>query len=583
MTTTLTKKEKLKIEKEKYVNSLYKSAFQYEEDVKNGNIIACQWIHKAIDRRRGIYDEKYDFREDKVKEVFEFFFYIRITIGGKPSDFIPFSWMCWIVMNVYGYYRSKRSDKRVFRYVTIWVGRKSSKTTFAAILSLYAMMKEERNAEVYFGATTKDQASQALRYLKQIVLDSPALRKRVRRLQYKLVFSNNEFGECVARPVANEPDKLDGLNPSFAIIDERHALPDNDLVNIFKTGMMARENPMIYSISTAGFNRDYPFYREIEIAKKVLSGDAEDDSTFYALFTLDDEEKEIDNPDMWIKSNPSLKDKNGIGTIWLDDLVVDYKKACLNIADKKNFIVKNLNCYVDGEDTWIPDEYYKKCGLDSDIFKYIGREDKVKAYLGFDLSNSKDLSSLVGIIEDPDSGKITVFPEFYFPSRQGDKKVRNTGIDLSEWIDKGYIIEHDGPTISTDLVFSRIKWWVENFDVQGIGYDPWNSVELVAKIDANMYVDLKPCKQNPGFYNFPMKYFENLIYEERINVSRNPVLRWNVRNVVVYIDGNANIKPIKNKSLDSIDGVMAMIMALGIYSEVNFDAIAELFSTLRLD
>jgi len=563
------------ISKESYIEECYRSAFQYEKDIQSGKIKASRWIKKAIERRKKIH-KKFFFNEEAVRKVFSFFYYVNITIGGKPVQFKPLPWQAWVTLNMYGYFRDKLFKKRLFRYINIWVSRKSAKTTLSAIFALYALMKEERNAEVYFAATTKDQASQALRYLKQIVQDSPALAKRVLRQQYRLLYKHN--GECIAKPVANEPDKLDGLSPSFSIIDEKHALPTNDLFNIMKTGTLARENPQIVSISTSGFNKDYPYFMELEIGKRVLNEEIEDDATFYAFYTLDDE-SEVDDFDMWEKANPSLKEKHneGEGVISLEDLIIDYKKACLTITDKKNFLTKNLNLYVDGEDTWIPDEDYRKVFNSVDIQKLKG----CKAYIGIDLSTSTDLSSLVVVVEHPETKKIQVIPEFYFPSSREEKKIRASGIDLTEWIEKGFILEHEGKIIDYDKVFERIKFYCDYFDIQAIAYDPWNSLLLISKIEEEIMVDLVPCRQNTGFFNFPLKYIERLVYSQQIDISQSPVLRWNFRNVVLYYDGNGNIKIVKNKSLDSVDGAVALAMAVGMYCEMNFDAIKALMEDIN--
>lgn len=555
-----------------YAEDCLKMAFQYEKDIESGELIAGKLIKQAIKRRKKLH-KKYFFNKVAVIDVFRFFYLINITIKNKPTKFKPLPWQCWVTMNMYGYYRSKNSNKRLFRYITIWVSRKSAKTTLAAIFSLYGLTKQERNAEVYFCATTKEQASQALKYLKQIVSDSPVLRKKIIKKQYKLEYKFN--GLCIAKPVANEPDKLDGLSPSFSIIDEKHALPNNDLFNIMKTGILARENPQIVTISTSGFDKDYPFFNETEVGKKVLNGDIEDDSTFYAFYQLDSE-KEIDNPDMWLKSNPSIKDEYGDGVISLEDLIIDYKKACLTRIDKNNFIVKNLNFFLNSESQWIPDEDYKRCFNDINLDELIRL--KAKAYLGFDLSKSRDLTSLVAIVEHPITGKLYTFPEFYFPTEDNEyNKIRPSGIDLTEWIDKNYIEPHINRVINYDRIFERIEWWCKNFEVINIGYDPWVAIQLVEKIKSEIFVDMTSCRQNTSFFNFPMRLTERLIYSEAISMSKNPVLRWNFRNAVVYYDGNNNTKLLKNKSLDSIDGAVAFLMALAMYAEHNFDSVSAMF------
>jgi phage terminase large subunit-like protein len=173
------------------------------------------------------------------------------------------------------------------------MARKNAKTTLTAIFSLYELIKGAEQAEVYFLATTAKQASQALKYLKAIIAVSPALKKRVDVLAYHLRFNKHS----IAKPLAGKADSLDGLKPSFVIIDESHAHKNRDLFNIMDSGMKATYEPLLLEISTAGFRKDYPFYNQLEAAKKVLDGESEQDNTFYALYTLDSED-EIEQPEM---------------------------------------------------------------------------------------------------------------------------------------------------------------------------------------------------------------------------------------------------------------------------------------------
>jgi len=392
----------MKESKDEYVDKHYKAAFQYEEDVLSGKIVACEYIHKAIQRRSELH-EKYYFDEKSVKKVIKFFYYVNITQHGKPSKFEPAPWQVWVTMQMFGYYRDKDLTKRLFKDVLIFISRKSGKTSLGAIFAIYSLIKEERSAESYVLATTQNQASQALKYAKEIVRDSPALKRRIRIMQYQLQTSDNGTG--IFKALTSDAETLDGLNPSYTIIDEAHAHKTKDLTNIMRTGMLARENPMLLTVSTAGFDKTLPFFNDVEIGKKTLDGEIDDDSTLYILFMLDDE-SEVEDPDKWIKANPSL----GV-TMSLEDMKIAYKKASLTITDLNNFKVKNLNIYSDAENVWIPDEDYKECFFEPELEKLRGN----KAYLGLDLSTTKDLSSLVAVVENQETGKIEVFPEFYFP------------------------------------------------------------------------------------------------------------------------------------------------------------------------
>jgi phage terminase large subunit-like protein len=572
--STYDKKQKVEAERLEYAEDCIYRAIRYEDDVLSGKVLAGQLIHKAIHRRRDHIDKKYNFSRDALLDIFKFLWTVNIPVKSKPARFVPLDWQCWVIYNTYGYFLDKEFTRRLVRYSNIWVARKNGKTGLASILALAGLVKGEMEAEVYFCATTKDQASQALRYMKSMVRISPYLNKKIRRYKYSVQYNLN--GECTAKPVANEPDKLDGLSPSFAIIDEKHAFPDNDMFNIMKTGTLARENPLIVTISTSGFHKDYPYYNETEVGKKILNGDVEDDSTFYAYYTLDDDSEAAD-PSMWVKANPSIIDCNGNGIISLSALEIDYKKACLVKVDKMNFLTKNLNIFSDSVDAWIPDDVYKRCFKELPVEDLFGSE----CYLGFDLSKTRDFSSLVALVKHKDTGELHVLPEFYFPTEENEEnKIRPAGIDLTAWIEKGYIIPHERRIINEDSVFERIKWFCDNFDVKMIGYDPFNAVRLVERIKSDIIVDTMMCRQNASFFNFPCKLVEMLIFEEGIWMSKNPVMRWNFMNVVMYFDGNNNMKPMKNKSLDSIDGVVALLNAVGAYAENNFDAVSDLMNEI---
>ena len=558
-------------EREKYVKDSINLAEQYRKDVLSGKIKTSVYIKQAV-RRDYELRKKYFYDRKSVEEAFRFFYYTKVQVGNKPLQFKPMGWQAWVIDSLFGIYRDKVKKKRLFRYALIWIARKSAKTTFSALLILYLFLKGERTAEAYMVATKKEQAGQALRYLKQIVKDSPALRKRVDIMQYQLRHEHN--GNCIAKVLPNEPDTLDSLNVSAAIIDEAHALATKDLFNVLSTGTLSRDNPLILTISTAGFNKDYPFFGDIQIGKKVLRGEVEDDSTFYALYSLD-EDDDINDPDNWIKANPSL----GV-TMTLDDMIVNYKKAKLTTTDFTSFVVKNLNVYQDGEETWIEDTAYKKCFKDVKLDDLKGS----KCYLGLDLSSTRDLSSLVALIEDKKTGRLKVYPEFYFPTTENERnQIRASGIDLSGWIEKGWITPHKQRIIDHDLIFERIKWFYDNFDVIALSYDRWDASSLIQKVETNLLLDTFPTPQTTAFFTYPMRLLERLIYSENIDLSRSPVLRWNFRNVVIYTDTSGNVKPAKNKSLDSIDGVIALLEALGAYAQVNFDAVASIMEQINLD
>jgi len=335
-----------------------------------------------------------------------------------------------------------------------------------------------------------------------------------------------------------------------------------------KSGTMSRDNPLGLITSTAGFNKDYPFFLMVETATQVLEGILEDDITFYALYCLDDED-ETEDETCWIKANPNI----GV-TIRLDALQKEWEKAKLTITEKNNFITKNLNRYLDNQDQWIPDDIYITA-----FHPAPAPTGRPIAYMGIDLSSTRDIASIVLIWFDEVSQRFRVIPEFYFPQNEV-KRVRNSGIDLGAWIEKGHIIEHPTPTIDQTLILERIKYWNTVFEIRQINYDKWNSGFIIPEIQSQLYINCNHFNQTTIWYNFPLRYIEKIFFEQSLDMSDNPVMRWMFRNIVLYKDGNGNIKIMKNKSLDSVDGPVAFAMAVAAWLENNHDQTAAFFADL---
>lgn len=552
-----------------YTSEMLSKAEKYQIDVQNRTQIASKWIHLAVDRSKA--DKKRSniyFKPESVRRVYEFFSFIRIKKGRQYVQFNLSPFQAWILSEIFGWFYTADNTRR-YRYALLYTARKSGKTVFMVCMELYMLMYDyEEDPEAYLCATTREQAGQGLRYTKNIVKKSISLRKRLKVQQFQIKY---EKRSGILRVLANKPDANDSLNPYVFIIDEMHAHKNLDFYNVMKSGIMERINPLGIITSTAGFNKDYPFFEMLEMAKKVLEGILNDDITFYALYTLDDDD-DIEDCTTWEKANPNL----GV-TISLEALKKEWDKAKLMISTKRNFITKNLNRYLDGEDQWIADEVYVE------NFKQMPvPSTRVDAFIGIDLAATKDLCAMVIVWKDPETGKLGVIPEFHFPQNE-DKRIRAGGIDLVAWIEEGYIIEHPRRTIDENIIIDRIRYWNDFFNIMRIDYDPWNSSTIISKLETDMGIECCKFPQNVKWFNFPLRYLEKIIYQNEILISDSPVLRWMFRNIVLYYDGNGNFKIMKNKSNDSVDGPVALAMAIFGWLSNNNDLFAEFFKELYAD
>jgi len=551
-----------------YTSECFRKMEEYKRDVESGDQVSCKWIQLAV--KRSIADENREdiyFSVEAVRRVYEFFYFINISNGEGYSRFYLTPYQAWILSEIFGWFYTSENRKRRYRYAILFTARKSGKTVFFVVVEFLIIMYDYQEApEAYLCATTREQAGQALRYSKAIIKHSPALRRRLKPQQFQMLYPSRDG---IMKVLANKPDKNDSLNPNIYIMDEMHAHPTLDFFNVMKSGTMFRKNPLGIITSTAGFNKEYPFYGMLETGKKVLEGMVEDDITFYALFTLDDED-DVEDFGTWVKANPNIGH-----TVQLNDLIAEYKKAKLTVTERNNFITKNLNRYLDNIEQWIPDEVYVTCR--QTITPPLDK--RLPAFVAIDLSSTRDLAAMVIVWTDTATQKMAVLPEFYFPQNEV-KKIRESGIDLGEWIEKGYIMEMDTPTIDEEKVYQRLAYYNTVFDLQLMFYDEWNTGFIITKAKSELYIDCKPFKQSAPWFNFPLKYIERQFFENNIAMTANPVMRWMFSNVVLYYDGNGNIKIMKNKSLDSVDGPVALGMAVGAWLQYNGDTTADFFREL---
>jgi phage terminase large subunit-like protein len=61
-----------------------------------------------------------------------------------------------------------------------------------------------------------------------------------------------------------------------------------------------------------------------------------------------------------------------------------------------------------------------------------------------------------------------------------------------------------------------------------------------------------------------MKEKERLLRGGQMTHDNNPVSRWCFGNVIVAVDGNENVKPMKNRSIERIDLEVAGIIAMAV-------------------
>lgn len=522
----------------------------YAEQVRSGEILVCEYVRLAVERYYADLDRALDmgryFDKRAAMRTIHFIEKLKHTKGewaGQRFRLEP--WQQFVLWNIFGW---KNADgTRRFRYAYIEIARKNGKTALSAGIGLYMLFADgESRPEVYSAATVKDQAKICFSDAVEIV-KATDLKNYLTPYRNSIVY---ELKGGTMKPLSSDYGTHDGLNPSCGIIDEFHAHKDSGMFDVIKSAFGARRQPLMFIITTAGFDKSGVRYAYRENVIKVLRGVNEDDSLFGIIYTLDDK-SEWDDPKMWIKANPNL------GVSLSADYLADQVKDAKNRPEAvRNVMTKNVDLWVDAERTWILDDVWQKCIGTTDPADLKG----CACWGGLDLSNVSDITAYVLLFHEND--RFQLLPHFWIPEEKMLEKIRKENINYDKWVAEGYVTVTPGNVIDYDFVKADILRIVADYDLRTSAYDRWNSSQTIIDLQ-NEGMECNPFGQGYGSMSAPTKEFEKLVLTGKIEHFGNPVLRWMLASTLVKTDPAGNIKPDKEKSTQKIDGIVAAIMALG--------------------
>lgn len=527
---------------------------KYAEDVVAGRIVACQWVRLACKRfLDDINSQDYYFDEKKYKTLTSFTGVLKhYTSGAAGKPFVLEPWEDFIVCNLFCLYRVD-TGRRKYKSGHISVSRKNGKTTLCAALGLFGLIGDgEPGASVIMAANSREQGHLDYDCAAAFARQLDPKKKNLKVLRNEIVFNKNNGSLKV---ISADASTGDGLNPSMVILDELHEAKDSKMFDVLRSGMGFRQQPLMLSITTAGFNLSGFCHDYEEYCKEVLSGQKVDETLFALLYTLDDGDDWSDEKN-YIKSNPNLGVT--VNTKWLNEQVNQAKNSpSLEVGVK----TKNLNVWCSSSVTWIPEQYIKRSMKKLDLSDFIHKNNYL-VYMGFDLAAVSDLTALTILLIDPETDEYIFFTFYYLPKSALEAKYNSELYKM--WAQKGFLILTESETTDYNYIQNQILYWCDHLDVQGIFYDSWNATTLVNNL-INAGLPMQAYSQSIGNFNRPTKEIERLILSDRVTIDNNPITRFCFDNVELKVDLNGNAKPVGDHDKRKVDGVISMLNALGGY------------------
>ncbi|MBA8433931.1 phage tail sheath subtilisin-like domain-containing protein [Escherichia coli] len=521
------------------------AANQYARDVVRGKIVACQFVIQACQRHLDdLMAEKsksfrYRFDKDLAERAAKFIQLLPHTKGEWAFKRMPITlepWQLFVICCAFGWV-NKGSRLRRFREVYTEIPRKNGKSAISAGVALYCFACDnEFGAEVYSGATTEKQAWEVFRPARLMCKRTPMLTEA---FGIEVNASNMNRPEDGARfePLIGNPG--DGSSPHCAVVDEYHEHATDALYTTMLTGMGARRQPLMWAITTAGYNIEGPCYDKRREVIEMLNGSVPNDELFGIIYTVDEGDDWTD-PQVLEKANPNI----GV-SVYREFLLSQQQRAKNNARLANVFKTKHLNIWVSARSAYFNLVSWQSC---EDKSLTLEQFEGQPCILAFDLARKLDMNSMARLYTREIDGKThyySVAPRFWVPYDTvysvEKNEDRRTAERFQKWVEMGVLTVTDGAEVDYRYILEEAKAANKISPVSESPIDPFGATGLSHDLADE---DLNPITIIQNYTNMsdPMKELEAAIESGRFHHDGNPIMTWCIGNVVgKTIPGTVNV------------------------------------------
>lgn len=468
-------------------------------------------------------------------------------------------WQKAIVCCIFGIVDT--TNFRQFREVFLVIARKNGKTLFAAAIAEYmAYCDKEYGADIYCLAPKLGQAELVYNsFYKSVQMEEElALLTKKRKSDIYI----EEFNTSITK-IAFNCKKADGFNPHLTVCDEIAAWPGTSglkMYEVMKSALGSRNQPLILSISTAGYISDgiYDelFKRSTRFLKsKIGSGEMR---ILPFLYIIDDVKK-------WDDINELKKANPNLGVSVKEDYYIEEIKIARESASKKaEFLCKYCNIMQNSSIAWLDFE-----NVDRASGEHLNLSDFRKHYCvaGIDLSRTTDLTAASIVVEK--SGEFYIFTQFFMPKDSFEKACENepeTKYEVHKA--KGRIIISGEHFVDYKDVFNWFLKILKEYKIMPlqVGYDRYSAQYLIQDLNGSGF---KTDDVFQGTNLSPiLDEFEGLLKDGKIHIGDNELLKKQLLDVAVKInESDERKRPVKIESRLHIDGPVSIFDAFTVRSK----------------
>lgn len=527
--------------------------YEYYQGIKSGDVVVGKWVRLWYEQIiKGLESKAFFYSPKKARAAIVFVEnFCRHHEGDMANK--PFKLELWqkaFLAVVFGIV--DENGDRQFREVALVMARKNGKTLFAAAIADYmAFADGEFGARIYFCAPKLQQANLCFDAFFRNIETEPSLDALASKRRTDVYIAETN---TTAMPLAYNAKKSDGLNIQLGVCDEIASWSGDaglKFYEVLKSSMGARRQPILLSISTAGYENESIYDELIKRCTRVLKGDSKEQRLAPFLYMIDDIRKWNDINELQ-KSNPNL----GV-SVTVDYLLEEIAVAEGSLSKKAEFITKYCNLKQNSSQAWLSAQVVERaCGKQLDL------NDFRDSYCvgGIDLSRTTDLTAACVVIEK--DGKLNVFEKFFLPGEKIEEATARDGLPYSIYVQRGLLVPSGDNVVDYNDVFKWFASLVEDYKIYPlqVGYDRYSAAYLVQQMKQyGFHMD----DVFQGYNLTPViNEFEGLLKDGVVRIGDNDLLKVHLLDSALKVENETErAKLIKLRKYAHIDGTAALLDA----------------------
>lgn len=530
-----------------YLQDYYNAIMRGEIIAGQELITALSQLIKDMENPRYIFDTREADRRMSFIETF-----VKLTKSpfyGKPMILLP--WQKAFITALYSFKMADTGFDRFKRSILL-IGRKNTKSETCNALAFTELMIGNSGSDIICSSNDDTQANilyDGVNTMREIF--DPKSKRTHKNLSF---IKNKKTGSKVFK-LSDKTRNKEGRNIDFAIIDEVHELKDSTIINSIDQSQSLKDNPKRIIITTEGFTNDGALDHELEYARKVLSGEYDDETLLIWLYTQDSEAEIWQDESSWMKSNPT------VGVIKKYDYLRDrLNKARVDRAERIFTLCKDFNIKQNTSAAWLMLEDYDYPQEVKTLEDFRG----CFALAAVDLAETTDLTNCKLLFMREGDPMKYVFSHYWIPEGKLEKSDDvSTGAQYKQWAKDGYLTICPGYDNELSIVADWIASLKRDYDIRVLrcGYDQRFAKDFLNRME-EYGIETEMIQQSKEVMSAPMKQVAAELKGRLINYGRNPVDMWTLGNAAMEIDNLGRVMCIKINKQHSrrIDGAVTLII-----------------------